>query len=201
MVIELVEIMKKIVFLLFTSVLFLTSCIVIKVGGDIDNAIKGNGDIVRQERTVSGFYGLTINGAADVNVQTGENYKVVVATDNNLQEFVFVDIKDNFLQINTKSNIKPTRLMIDVYLPKLQSINLNGVGNVKLSNGKASSLELSLSGVGNIDAENYQVENITMKQSGVGNSKIWATNSLTGTLSGVGNIHYKGNPMVSVKVS
>jgi len=130
-----------------------------------------------------------------------EDYKVVVTTDNNLQEFVFVDIKDNFLQINTKSNIKPTKLIVDVYLPKLQRINLKGVGNVKLSNGNVSDLELSLSGVGNIDAENYQVENITIKQSGVGDSKVWATSSLSGTLSGVGDIHYKGSPAVNVKVS
>jgi hypothetical protein len=189
--------MKRVIFVLFTSMLFLTSCIFSY------NGIKGDGNVVSQERTASGFYGISIDGAANVNVQHGEDYKVVVTTDNNLQEFVFVEAKNDVVHINTKSNtnLKPTKLIVDVHLPELQSINLKGVGNVKVSDGEASDLKISLSGVGNVDAQGYQVENIVITQSGVGNSKIWATNSLSGTLSGVGNISYKGNPTVNVSVS
>jgi hypothetical protein len=189
--------MKRVVLALFTSMLFLTSCIYSHSG------IKGDGDVVSQERAASGFYGISIDGAANVNVHHGEDYKVVVTTDNNLQEFVFVEVKNDVVHINTKANtnLKPTKLIVDVHLPELQSIILNGVGNVKLSEGNASDLKISLSGVGNVDALNYQVENVVITQSGVGNSKIWATNSLNGTLSGVGNISYKGNPTVNVNVS
>ena len=185
--------------------LFLTSCVF-----DI-SGIKGDGNVVSQERTASGFYGISIDGVANVNVRHGEDYRVVVTTDNNLQEFVFVEVKNGVLHINTKTktktktntntNLKPTKFIVDVHLPELQSITLNGVGNVKLSEGNASDLKISLSGAGNIDAQNYQVENIFITQSGVGNSKIWATNSLSGALSGVGNISYKGNPTVNIKVS
>jgi hypothetical protein len=189
--------MKRVVFVLFTSMLFLTSCTFSL------NGIKGDGNVVSQERTASGFYGVAIQGAANVNVQHGADYKVVVTTDNNLQEFVLVEVKNDVVRINTepKTNLRPTKLIVDVHLPELKSINLSGVGNVKLSDGNASDLKISLSGVGNIDAQNYQVENIVITQSGVGNSKVWATNSLSGTLSGVGNISYKGNPAVTVNVS
>ena len=197
--------MKRVVFVLFTGMLFLTSCVF-----DI-SGIKGDGNVVSQERAASGFYGLTIDGAANVNVHHGEDYKVVVTTDDNLQEFVFVEVKNGVLHINTKTktktktntntNLKPTKFIVDVHLPELQSINVRGVGNVKLSDGNASELKISLSGVGNVDAQNFQVEDVVITQSGVGNSKIWATNSLVGTLSGVGNISYKGNPTVDVKVS
>jgi hypothetical protein len=177
--------------MVFASVLFLTSC----------TGIKGNGNIVSQERAASGFYGLTIDGVGNVNVHPGEDYKLEVTTDDNLQEFVLVEVKNSVLHIDTKSNLRPTKLIIDVHLPDLQSVSINGVGNVKLSNGNASDLEISLSGVGNLDAQNYEVENVTIKQSGVGNSTVWATNSLNGTLSGVGNVRYKGNPTVNVNVS
>jgi hypothetical protein len=189
--------MRRIVFMLFTSMLFLTSCTFIFEG------VKGNGDVVSQERTASGFYSITIDGAANVNVQYGEDCKVVVNTDSNLQEFVFVEVENNILHVSTKvkTNLRPTKLMVEVHLPELQSISLKGVGNVKLPNGNASNLRITMSGVGNIDAQNYEVENIIITQSGVGNAKIWATNSLSGTLSGVGNISYKGNPTLSVNVS
>jgi hypothetical protein len=195
--------MKRVVFVLFASVLFLTSYTIIIDDKDVKNRERGSGNIVNQERTASEFYAITMEGVANVNVQQGDEHKVVVTTDDNLQDFVLVEVKNNVLHINTKPNIniKPTKLIVDVHLPELQSINLEGVGNVKLSNGKASDLKISLSGVGNIDAKNYQIQNLVIKHSGVGKAIVWATNSLNGTLSGVGNILYKGNPAVNLNVS
>jgi len=189
--------MKRVVFVLFTSMLSLASCIY------SSNGIKGDGNVVSEERAASGFYGVSIDGVANVNVHHGEDYRVVVTTDNNLQEFVLVEVKNDVVHISNQpnANLNPTKMLVDVHLPELQSINVKGVGNVKLSAGNASDLKITLTGVGNVDALNYQVENVVITQSGVGNSKLWATNSLSGTLSGVGNITYKGNPTVDVKVS
>ena len=150
--------------MVFTSMLFLTSCI----------GIKGNGNIVSQERVASDF-----------------------------QDFISVESKNGVLYIASKDNknMRPTKLIVDVHLPELQSINLTGVGSVTVSDGNTSNLQISLSGVGDIDTQNYQVQNITIQNSGVGSAKVWATDSLSGTLSGVGDISYKGNPEVSIKVS
>ena len=177
--------------MVFASMLFLTSW------------IQVNGKIVSQERVASDFQGITLSGVASVNVHWGETYKVEVTTDENLQDFISVESKNGVLFIASKdnTNIRPTKLIVEVHMPELQSINLSGVGSVTLSDGNASNLQISLSGVGNIDTQNYQVQNITIQNSGVGNAKIWATDSLTGSLSGVGNISYKGDPEVSVKVS
>ena len=179
--------------MVFTGMLFLTSC----------TGIQGNGNIVSQERMANDFQGLTLSGVASVNVHPGEDYKVEVTTDDNLQDFISVEAKNGILYIACKDNknLRPTKLIVDVHLPELQSINLSGVGSVTLSNGSASNLKISLSGVGSIDAQNYQVQNITIQNSGVGSAKIWATDTLNGTLSGVGSIGYKGNPVVSVNVS
>ena len=185
--------MKRVIFVLLVSMWFLTSCV----------GIKGNGNVVSQERVANGFYDITQNSLASVNVHLSEDYKVEVTTDDNLQDFIFVEVKDSVLYINTKDsiNLRPTKLIVDVYLPKLQSIILNGIGNVTLSNGNASNLNISLVGIGSIDAQNYQVKNITIQNSGIGSAKIWATDSLKGTLSGIGKISYKGNPEVSINVS
>lgn len=193
--------MKKLIFVLFTSMLFLTSCNATNAINSDRNTIKGGGNIVSQERTASTFSGITINGVANVNIYPGEDYKVVVTTDKNLQNYVSIEVKNNVLYVNTKDNLKPTKLTVDVHLPELQSINLAGVSNVTVSDGNASNLEITSSGVGNIYAQNFQVQNVVITQSGVGNASVWATNSLSGTLSGVGNIRYKGNPVVGVKVS
>jgi len=179
--------------MVFTGILLLASC----------TRIQGYGNIVSQERVASDFQGLTLSGVASVNVHPGEDYKVEVTTDDNLQDFISVEAKNGVLYIASKGNknLRPTKLIVDVHLPEIQSINLSGVGSVTLSNGIASNLKISLSGVGSIDAQNYQVQNITIQNSGVGSAIIWATDTLNGTLSGVGSISYKGNPEVSVNVS
>jgi hypothetical protein len=159
----------------------------------------GNSNIVSQERTLDGFNGIKLDSAGNVNVHTGENYRVIVTTDSNLHDRVLTTVNGNILRITRRpGSFNATELTIDVYLPELTSIFLNGAGNFAVDSGNASELTLSLSGAGNIDAQNFQVQNINITHSGVGNAKIWAINSLNGTLSGVGNIRYRGNPTINV---
>ena len=183
--------MKKIIFIWITSMFVLTSCVV------------GDGVIVRQERRVSDFNGISIEDVGDVNIRTGESYKVVVTTSDNLQHYVLTETRNNVLYISIKSKkgFVRAKFVIDVQLPELHSLNLSGVGDVRISEGSAAGLAITLSGVGAIDAQNYRIENATVRHSGVGEIKIWVTDSLSGSLSGVGNIRYKGNPVVSVNVS
>lgn len=55
---------------------------------------------------------------------------------------------------------------------------------------------ICLFSVCNIDAQNFQVQDVTITHSGIGNIKIWATNTLNVTFSGIGDILYKGNPTI-----
>jgi len=159
----------------------------------------GNGNIISQERAVGIFNGITLDGVGIVIIHPGENSKVVVTTDSNLQDKVLTSVNGNTLRITQRSNsFSAKELTIDVYLPELKSISLNGAGNFTVNSGNASELTFSLSGTGNINAQNFQVQNVNITHSGVGNARIWVTNSLKGTLSGVGNIRYKGNPAINV---
>jgi len=175
------------VFLAVITIGFLTGCNL------------GNFNVTSQERTVEGFNDISLIGVGNVNVHPGENFKVVVTTDSNLQDRVITTVNGNTLLITEKSgSFSSTELDIDVYLPELKNISLSGAGNFNIYAGEAFDLEIYTSGTGNIDAQNYQVENITITHSGVGTSKIWATNTLKGNLTGVGNILYKGTPTISV---
>ncbi|MCL2557250.1 MAG: DUF2807 domain-containing protein [Treponema sp.] len=160
----------------------------------------GNRNVISQERIAEGFNGIKLDGVGDINVRPGANYKVIVTTDSNLQDRVLTTVNGNVLLITQKpGQFNASTLTVDVYLPDLKNISLNGAGKMKIFNGNSSELVISLSGTGSIDAQDLQVHNITINHSGVGNSKIWATDSLNGTLSGVGNILYKGSPTINVK--
>ena len=169
-----------------------------------DERIKGNGDVISQERTANNFNAVILDGVGNVNVHPSDNYKVVVTTDSNIQDYIVVEINGNNLFIDkTKPNVnfETKKLIIDVYLPELKSISLNGAGNFQINNGNASELDISLSGAGNIDAQDFQVQNVSIRFSGAGNAKIWATNTLNGSFSGSGNILYKGSPTINVNIT
>jgi len=162
----------------------------------------GNGIVTSQERTAEGFSGITLDGLGNVNVHPGKKHKVVVTTDSNLQDRVLITVYGNNLRITQHSGLfNANELTIDVYLPELTSIFLNGAGNFTINSGNASELTFSLSGTGNINAEDFSVQTVNITHSGVGNAKIWATNSLKGTFSGVGNIRYRGNPTINVNTT
>ena len=59
-----------------------------------------------------------------------------------------------------------------------------------------------MSGTGNLQAFKLITENTTITSSGVGKAEIYASNSIEATLSGMGNLHYKGDPKdVDTKIS
>ena len=190
--------MKNIKFCLiaFAVIIFITGC-------ELDNRIDGNGNITSTERIATGFNGIVLEGMGNINIHFSENFKVLVTTDSNIQDIITIETKNNLLYVDGKrgNGINPTELVIDVYLPELENIRLNGTGNINIDNGYAPLLSLTISGAGNIEAQNYEVENVNAIISGTGNIKTWAKNNLDGSISGVGNIYYKGNPTISINIT
>jgi hypothetical protein len=159
---------------------------------------EGDGNVISQERTVGEFNSVMLSGVAKINIHFADNHRVVVTTDSNIQDIVTTVTENNMLNVDLKREVKDVDIIVDVYLPKIDLINLKGVGNIEVEEGEGSELEIRHSGVGNINVEKYCVVNATITYSGVGNIKIWVINSLNGNGSGVGSIEYKGNPRMNI---
>ena len=158
---------------------------------------EGDGNIISQERAIEGFDSIVLDGVGDVNIHPGEQYKVVIRTDSNLQDNVIIKVNGSKLHIDQKQKrFNSKEMTIDVYMPELKNVTLNGVGDVKVISGSASKLEISLIGTGSIDVKNYHVENAIVVLSGVGDITLWVTQTLKGEHTGVGDILYKGTPTI-----
>jgi hypothetical protein len=141
-----------------------------------------------------------VDAVVDVNIYYAENCKVVVTTHSNFQDNVRTRVSGNNVYIDWEKGCSFSvikELIIDVYMPDAESVTLNGTGNIKIINGNTADLRINLSGFGNIDARNYEAENVVVNLSGNGNIKTWVTKSLTGNISGVGDVLYKGNPLIN----
>lgn len=77
----------------------------------------------------------------------------------------------------------------------LTDVLLSGSGSVVLS-GATKNLTANLTGSGNIKALSYPCQNANILLTGSGNIEVAATDSLTGSLSGSGDVRYAGEPSV-----
>ena len=63
--------------------------------------------------------------------------------------------------------------------------------------GKCTEAEYHIAGSGDINATELKVENVNARISGSGSIRCYATENLTGGVSGSGNVAYKGNPQIN----
>jgi len=165
---------------------------------------KGDGKIVSQEKFVSDFNSVTLKGGLDVNIYYAEDFKVLVTTDSNIQNFVVINVNKNVLNIDIKTNsyFSATELYVDVYLPELKTVNLEGVGNIKIADGETTEFDIILSGGGNIDVQDFEAENVNIDLSGVGDIKFLngKTSDFKVDLSGGGNIDVQNFDVENVNI-
>lgn len=73
------------------------------------------------------------------------------------------------------------------------NINMSGVSNITLG-GEANNVNMSVSGKANIDAYELKSQNADCFVSGMGDINVYASETLSAHVSGMGKINYKGNP-------
>lgn len=105
--------------------------------------------------------------------------------------------------ITLKGNVSGDKLTLDVSgVGSVTSDNLlfnsikvddSGVGGAVLK-GTVDKLNVSLSGVGNVNTYDLIAKDVKCDVSGVGSASVYASESLSASLGGVGNINYKGSP-------
>ncbi|MFB6340603.1 head GIN domain-containing protein [Saccharicrinis sp. FJH62] len=118
--------------LLIVAVLTLTLVAFDAPKDDID--IRGNGDVIITSRAVSSFSELKIDGVFNIYLLQGDQEKVEVETDENLQDVVIVRNKDNELRIKTKDDINikhSTKSNIYITLRNINKMEINSVGKTE----------------------------------------------------------------------
>jgi hypothetical protein len=83
---------------------------------------------------------------------------------------------------------------------KTLTVDMSGAGNVELK-GQAKTQTVQMSGAGNYNGFDLKSERANVELSGVGNVRVYTTEELTASASGVGAIRYKGNPKNVIKNS
>ncbi len=96
--------------------------------------VKGNGDLITQERELDGFTGVKACCSFKVELSESPDFSVRVEAESNLQEFVITELRGKTLQIKYRddANFKSTKdIMVYVSLPLLRGIDASSSSNIK----------------------------------------------------------------------
>ena len=216
--------MKKLNFIIFLSILVMG----LLIGCGMTFANTGNQEELNQnsfsnifggginingassERAIEGFDGVIFNSAGNVNIHTGEKYKVIVTTEGNYQDEIITTVKDGNLIIEDKSkNVRtPKKLTVDVYMPELKNVSLKGIGDIKVFSKNAS--ETNTSKLNNSRSNSFKLNNSELNNSKSNSSNLNSSklnnpmpnvSELSVSLSGIGSVDTTNYLVENVNVS
>lgn len=186
--------------------------------------IDGSGTMATEERTVSAFHGVRLEGIGKVFMKQEAELKVRVEADDNIIKDVITDVSGGILRVRMRDdrNFGDVKVRVYVSAPKFDEVLLTGAGEIRSDNdlncdrltcslsgvgditlsGTCRKQEVSISGVGNISNDRLVSEECKARVSGMGNCEVNVTKELNASVSGMGKISYSGDPAdVSKNVS
>jgi len=119
------------------------------------DGVDGNGNVVKETRSVSSFDAIKIGGAFEVILSQGSSEGLVVEADENLMELIRTEVRGGTLVVDTEENIRNSKsLNIYITFKELSKLKLSGAVEVKSDETlKFDDLEFEGSGASEIDLD------------------------------------------------
>ncbi len=175
------------------------------------------GTPVTEQRGVDAFHSIDLRGAGDASVTVGQAASVTLVADARTLKSTSTSVHNGMLIIENRPGWawlgRSSRLEMRITLPALNSLAMNGAGNIEISgvhgpalsialqgagnlvaSGETAALNARLNGAGNLDLARLVAGDATLAVNGAGNLTAHVTGSLQAEVNGVGSISYAGKP-------
>jgi hypothetical protein len=187
------------------------------------NAVRGSGKVITENRNVSGFSEVEVNGTGRLIVEQDGNEALTIETDDNLMPYLKSEVRDGKLRIGTEglANLRPSSNIIyrlsakhlggisvsgsmEVDARKIHTdefaISVSGAGEISVD-GAATKQTVTISGAADYRAADFKTREATISISGAGNAVVAVEEKLDVQISGAGEIEYVGDPAITKSVS
>lgn len=205
--------------------LVLVACISMALMSCEKERISGSGTITAENRTVSGFTGVRVEGDVKVFITQGNSFTVQVKDYSNLLPYFETELDGTVLELGFKddTHVSNSRTEVSITLPVLQYLRIDGSGSIDVSgtfasvnqfdavisgsgeigiqNAAAATFKTDINGSGNIKAFGMIAGIAHTQTTGSGNTQLTATDKLNAKIVGSGNVYYKGTPLVQVDIT
>ncbi|MFN2138062.1 MAG: GIN domain-containing protein [Candidatus Promineifilaceae bacterium] len=191
--------------------------------GEPVEVVSGSGNVVTEERSVSGFTAVGLRGAGHLIIDESGKESLSITTDDNLLPYIETSIQGDELVISIQDGVVFTdvsELTYNVSAANLNKVALEGGGKVEIANLDEDELQVTLSGAGeveaagNVEKQTVQISgagaynasdlasrDATVRHDGAGIAVIQVSENLDVTINGLGSVEYIGNPSVSEEIN
>jgi hypothetical protein len=137
--------------------------------------ICGSGNVIQEERPVSGVTGVLLSSIGDLHIRQGGGEALRLEGEDNLLPYLRTEVQGGILNVWTDGNVdlSPTA-PIDLYLTVagLESVEVTGVGDVDAPDLTTDRLDVRLTGVGDLDFPGLEAEELEVTLAGVGDMNV-----------------------------
>lgn len=156
--------------------------------------IKGDGPQITKEISTNSYEGISITGSFYVSIIKGTEGKITVKAQENLIEYILIEVKNNELIIQTEKGFnisysRDSKIEITVPVQEISFVNLTGSGDIVSDFMlQATNFKVNLVGSGDIKID-INCSDLEAKLSGSGDIKlIGKTNQISAIVNGSGDI-------------
>ena len=163
---------------------------------DFGQTIEGSGNIITEERDVSGFDRVSLSGFGDVTIEQGDVESLTVSTDDNIMPYVQTEVKNDTLILDfddkgRNRGYNPTDgIKFNLVVKDLSRMDISGAGSIEMNELKTEKLLADLSGAGSLEISSLTADELVVRQSGAGT--VFVSGQVQGqelSHSGVGSYH------------
>lgn len=146
----------------FIVIMTITACM---------GVVRGSGNLITENRQVSGFDRIELGGSGELIITQDGSESVRVETDDNVMQYIEVRVENGTLKLGFRNNvniISTTRLVFSVSVDDLVGVQISGSGSADGDQLETDRLDLSVSGSGNIQFAELQAVEVNANISGSG---------------------------------
>ncbi|MEN8172892.1 MAG: head GIN domain-containing protein [Chloroflexota bacterium] len=171
---------------------------------DNEKTIQPSGNLITEERDLSGFDQINLIGVGEVIITQGQEESLSIRADENFMPFVEVDVKgsvltlgldtsDEGVTIRVEDDAYGAMVVFDLVVKDINQIDISDAFGAKIDQLETDKLQIDLSGVGTLDINSLVADQLSIHQSGAGAIIISGqVNHQEIVQSGVGNFHAGG---------
>lgn len=195
--------MKRQGVLILTIVVLVLSALACTIGG---GAVRGSGEVVEEEREVSGITGVTFETVGNLYIEEGEEESLRIEAEDNLIPHFQTQVDDGILTIGADPDtvLGPTA-PVNFYLTvqELNTLELIGSGDIEVPSLGAEMLTISVSGSGDINVADLNADVLEVRIPGSGDLRVsdGSVNEQSITIDGSGRYQARDLQSVEADVS
>ncbi|HSW05550.1 GIN domain-containing protein [Aquabacterium sp.] len=123
-------------------------------------AVSGSGRLRREERALVPFSALKLGGSLAVELRQAATPRLALEGDDNILPLIETEMHDTTLHIVQRRGIKPTRLLLVLHTPLLDSVTMGGAAVLNTEAWQAPRLTVNAGGAAALRLRGLRLETV-----------------------------------------